>query len=86
MRLKIVAKKHDAAAKRLAEIVAEFEQLLEDEDMTPSRRARVRRAAELALLAEITRANAITGQATISSVTEIEALAERAKKQAGIYE
>jgi hypothetical protein len=80
-----MAKKHDAAAERLTAILDEFSAALDGEEITAMRRSKIRRAAELTLLAEITRASAIAGEALISSVVDIEATAERAKREAGIY-
>jgi hypothetical protein len=79
----IVAKKHDAAAERLTAIVDEFAAALDGEEITAMRWSKIRRDAELAFLAEITRASAIAGEALISSVVDIEATAEKAKREAG---
>jgi hypothetical protein len=80
-----MAKGHDAVAKRLAEVSAEFEESLEGEDMTPARRAKLRRAAELTVLAEVTRSNALLGSATVASVVSIEEVAKEARRDLGVF-
>ena len=81
-----MAKGHDAVAKRLAEVSAEFEESLEGEDMTSARRAKLRRAAELTVLAEVTRSNALLGSATVASVVSIEEIAQEARGALGVVE
>jgi len=81
-----MAKTNEAAvAKRLAELLAEFETSLEGEEMTPMRRSKIRRSAELTLLAEIVRADALMGATTIANVVDIEATAEKARREAGLF-
>jgi len=74
-----------AVAKRLSEIISEFEAPLEGEEMTPMRQSKIKRAAELTLLAEITRASAIAGVALVSAVVSIEETAEKARREAGLF-
>lgn len=81
-----MARGSDAVAQLLSSRIAEFEATFDAEDLSPMRRAKIVRAAQLVTLAEITRANALSGEATIASVVAIEELAEKAKKEAGIYE
>jgi len=53
--------------------------------MTPMRRSKIRRSAELTLLAEIVRADALMGATTIANVVDIEATAEKARREAGLF-
>jgi hypothetical protein len=79
-------KQPPGAIRRRAEAIeAEFIQALDGEELTPLRRGKLRRAAELSAIAEACRAAAMEGGASIGELDTIEARAEKSQKEAGIF-
>jgi hypothetical protein len=77
--------KADAVRARAAEMVAMFEAALDGELVSPIRRLKLQRAADLSALAEATRSACMAGAATLATLIAIEETADKARRDAGVY-